>query len=103
MEIVSALISAVLFYAFVPGVLLTLPKGGSRATILVTHAVLFALTVSLVMKVYWTGSLEFMTNYGAVCPNGYVEGVSKTGAPDCVPVGHVTYAPGKPSNGLPQQ
>ena len=86
----SGLISAGLFYAFVPGVLLTLPKGGSRTTVLLTHAVLFAVTVSAVMMLYW-GMKEQMTNYGAVCPNGFVESVNQAGKKDCVPSGSQTY------------
>jgi hypothetical protein len=46
------------------------------------------------MKYYWTsikGFIERFGNYGPTCPNGYVPGVSKTGAPDCVPTGHGTY------------
>jgi len=39
---VSLLLNAVLFYAFVPGVLLSLPSGGSHETKLLVHAVLFA-------------------------------------------------------------
>lgn len=36
------LLNAVLFYAFVPGVLVTLPPGSSHQTVLVVHALLFA-------------------------------------------------------------
>lgn len=88
--VVSGLISAGLFYAFVPGVLLTLPKGGSRTTVLLVHAVLFAVTVSVVMMLYW-GMKERMTNYGPVCPNGFVESTNQGGKRDCVPSGHQTY------------
>jgi hypothetical protein len=88
--VVSGLISAGLFYAFVPGVLLTLPKGGSKTTVLITHAVLFAVTVSVVMMAYW-GMKERMTNYGPVCPNGYVESTNQGGKKDCVPLGQSTY------------
>lgn len=91
MDIVSLVLSTMLFAAFVPGVLVKLPPGGSPAVVLVTHAVLFAVVTSLVMGYYWTGRIEFFGNYGATCPNGYVPGVSKTGAPDCVPTGHGTY------------
>lgn len=90
MDLVSILISAALFYAFVPGVMLTLPKGGSKATVLVTHAVLFAVVASLAMQVYW-GMKERMTNYGPVCPNGYVESTNQGGKKDCVPSGSQTY------------
>jgi hypothetical protein len=36
-------ISALVFVLFVPGVLVTLPPGGSKWTILAVHGVLFAL------------------------------------------------------------
>lgn len=36
------LMNAVLFYAFVPGVLLSLPQGASTQTKLLVHAALFA-------------------------------------------------------------
>lgn len=81
------LISAVLFAAFVPGILITLPgKGSDRMTVLAVHAVLFSLVTMYVMKWYW-GMRENMGNYGVTCPNGYRM------LPDqsCVPVGHPTY------------
>jgi hypothetical protein len=86
MEFVSLIISAVLFAAFVPGVLVTFPKGGSKATVLVVHAVLFSVVTSLVMMWYW-GMRENMGNYGVKCPNGYM----MTPDQNCVPVGHATY------------
>ncbi len=36
------LVSALVFVAFVPGVLVTLPPGGSKWTVLAVHGVLFA-------------------------------------------------------------
>lgn len=86
MEFVSLVLSALLFAAFVPGVLLTFPKGGSKATVLVVHAVLFAIVSSFVMKWYWS-MRENMGNYGITCPNGYTMTPDK----NCVPVGHATY------------
>jgi hypothetical protein len=86
MEFVSLILSAVLFAAFVPGVLLTFPKGGSKTTVLVVHAILFAGVSSLVMMWYW-GMRENMGNYGVTCPNGYM----MTPDQNCVPVGHATY------------
>ena len=94
MDIVSLVLSTLLFAAFVPGVLVKLPPGGSPAVVLVTHAVLFAAVTSFVMKYYWTtikGFVERFGNYGPTCPNGYAPGVSQTGVPDCVPTGHATY------------
>ena len=95
MDFVAVVLSVILFAAFVPGVLVTLPKGGSKATVLITHAVLFAVVTYFVMHYYWTYR-EGMSNYGGVCPNGYVVGMSKTGVEDCVPTGHPTYGPGAP-------
>lgn len=40
--LVSMLFNAVLFYALVPGVVLSLPPGGSPTTKLLFHAVVFA-------------------------------------------------------------
>ena len=90
MDFISLLISTLLFAAFVPGVLGHFPKGGSQATVLVTHAVAFALVTSIVMNWYW-GMKERMTNWGDRCPNGYTLGISKDGKQDCVPVGARTY------------
>lgn len=86
MEFVSLILSAVLFAAFVPGVLLTFPKGGSKATVLVVHALLFSIVTSLVMRWYWS-MREHMGNHGATCPNGYMMAADQS----CVPVGHATY------------
>lgn len=93
MDLVSFILSTLLFAAFVPGVLVKLPPGGSPAVVLVTHAVLFAVVVSLVMSYYWTtirGYIERFGNYGPTCPNGYAPGVNQGGQPDCVPTGHAT-------------
>ncbi len=84
MDIPSLLISAALFAAFVPGVFVTLPGGASRMVTLGVHAVLFAVTTSLVMSWYWR---EGMGNYGVTCPNGYKMLPDQT----CVPVGQSTY------------
>ena len=93
MEIVSSIISVLLFIAFVPGVLVTLPsKSASRNTILAVHALLFAIVTSLVMRYYWVnikGYLEKFGNFGPVCPNGFAQQ-----GDDCVATGHPTYSPG---------
>ena len=97
MDIVSALLSALLFAAFVPGVLVTLPsRSSSRKTTLLVHAVVFAFITSVVMRFYWyniRGYVETMTTFGATCPNGFVEGKSASGInqAECVPIGHATY------------
>ena len=91
MDYVSLALSAILFAAFVPGVMVRLPPRGSRGVVLATHAVLFAITTALVMGYYFTGRFELFGNHGATCPNGYVPGRSKTGAEECLPIGHATY------------
>lgn len=91
MDLVSSVLAAVLFAAFVPGVVGQFPKGGSKATVLVVHAVAFAIVSSLVMNWYWS---ENMTNWGDRCPNGFILGVGQNGTHECVPTGHPTYAPG---------
>jgi len=97
MDFVSLVLSVLLFAAFVPGVLVTLPKGGNKETILIVHALIFAVVTHIVMQYYWRYK-ESMSNYGGVCPNVYVLGMSKTGVEDCVPAGHPTYGPGAPKS-----
>jgi len=45
--------AAVLFFVLTPGVLLSLPPGGSRTTVALTHAVVFGLVWSLTHKMVW--------------------------------------------------
>ena len=93
MDIVSALISLVLFAAFVPGVLLKFPRNGSHKTVLMVHAVLFALVNSMVMWYYWhkvKGYPELFGNYGpAGCPPTHTMGINQAGQPDCVSLPNV--------------
>ena len=86
MDLVSVVLGALVFVAFVPGVLVRLPPRASKTNVLAVHAVLFAIVSTCVMKLYWAGK-EHMGNYGTACPNGYV--MKENG--DCVPVGHQTY------------
>lgn len=44
------LYAAVLFFVLTPGVLLSLPPGGSRTTVALTHAVVFGLVFALTHK-----------------------------------------------------
>ncbi len=94
MDPISLILSAVLFYLFVPGVVGYFPSGSGKGTVLLTHAVLFALTVSAVMGYYWTNVrqyIESMSNWGDKCPNGFIEKIGKAGKVECLPVGHRTY------------
>ena len=94
MDLVSIVLGALVFAAFVPGVLVRLPPRASKTTVLLVHAVLFAIVSTCVMKTYWSMK-EHMGNYGPECPNGYVVGRNQGGQPDCVPVGHATQVNGK--------
>jgi hypothetical protein len=44
---------AVLFYLLTPGVLVSLPPGGSRTTVALTHAVVFSLVWHFTHKTVW--------------------------------------------------
>jgi hypothetical protein len=44
---------AVLFVVLTPGVLLTLPKGGSKLTVAVVHGLVFALVFHFTHKFVW--------------------------------------------------
>lgn len=93
MDLVSALLSTLLFAAFVPGVLVRFPKSGSFKTVLLVHSLAFAAVASFVMNYYWTHKNEFFGNYGPTCPNGHAPGTNQGGKDDCVPIGQATYSP----------
>ena len=44
------LVSIVLFYLLTPGILVSLPPGGSKQTVALTHAVVFAVVSKFVWK-----------------------------------------------------
>ena len=44
---------AVLFFVLSPGILLSLPTGGSKVTVAATHSVVFALVYTLTHKMVW--------------------------------------------------
>ena len=49
------LVSALVFAAFVPGVLVTLPPGGSKWTVVAVHAALFAVLHHYVLSAVFRG------------------------------------------------
>jgi len=59
MNLWLSLYLAALFVAFVPGVLVTLPKGGSKMTVLAVHALLFTLVWHFTHKMIWQLSEGF--------------------------------------------
>ena len=48
-----SLYAAVLFFLLTPGVLVSLPPGGSRMTVALTHAAVFGLVWALTHKMVW--------------------------------------------------
>jgi hypothetical protein len=62
MNAFMSLYLALLFVAFVPGVLVTLPKGGSKMTVVAVHAVLFTLEWHFTKKMVWRMSEGFQNN-----------------------------------------
>lgn len=76
------LVAAVLFYAFSPGVLVTLPPKGSHTTVRVVHALLFAVVLHYAMKY---ARYEHYGNHGpSGCPPTHYEGHIH-GTEQCLP------------------
>jgi hypothetical protein len=53
MSILVSLYTAILFFILTPGILLSLPKGGSKMTVAAVHAVVFALIFHFTHKLIW--------------------------------------------------
>lgn len=47
------LYTALLFFVLTPGILLSLPQGGSKMTVAAVHAVVFALVYHFTHKAVW--------------------------------------------------
>lgn len=47
MNLIMFIFSAVLFFLLTPGILLSLPPGGSRTVVAITHAIVFGLVWTL--------------------------------------------------------
>ena len=79
-HVYMSLFVVALFYVMTPGILVTLPKNGSKVTVALTHAVLFALVFHLTHKMVWKyfyGPEGFASADGAAaeakakaCPQG---------------------------------
>jgi hypothetical protein len=50
MNLIMFIVSAVLFFILTPGILLSLPPGGSKITVALTHAIVFGLVWTLASK-----------------------------------------------------
>jgi len=53
MHWLMSLYLVLLFFVLTPGVLVSLPKGGSRTTVALTHAVVFGLVYHFTNKMVW--------------------------------------------------
>ena len=53
MNVYVTLYTALLFFVLTPGVLLSLPKGGSKMTVAAVHALVFALVYHVVAPMVW--------------------------------------------------
>lgn len=63
MSLIVSLYAAILFFILTPGVLLRLPKNGSRLTVAAVHALVFALIFHFTCKIVWRlgAKIEGMT------------------------------------------
>jgi len=50
MNLIMFIVSAVLFFILTPGIILSLPPGGSKITVALTHAIVFGLVWTLASK-----------------------------------------------------
>jgi hypothetical protein len=50
MNLIMFIVSAVLFFILTPGIILSLPPGGSKMTVAITHAIVFGLVWTLASK-----------------------------------------------------
>ena len=57
MNLVVTLYAVILFVVLTPGILLTLPKGGSKLTVAVVHGVVFTLVYNFTYNTVWKTSL----------------------------------------------
>ena len=81
------LFSAVLFYVLSPGVLVTLPPQGTKTTVLLTHAVVFALLHKLLSG--FVRQLEFFDMPDSKVPGPCPPGTTRRGnGLDCEMPGH---------------
>ena len=53
MDLLFTLFLAVLFFVLTPGILLSLPPGGSKTTVAAVHAIVFALVFHFTNKMVW--------------------------------------------------
>ena len=68
------LFTALLFFLLTPGILLSLPPGGSKKVVAAVHAVVFALVWTFTHKLVW----EWGVSNGYITKEGLVAAGAKT-------------------------
>jgi hypothetical protein len=65
MSLIVSLYAALLFFILTPGILLSLPKNGSKFVVAGVHAVVFAIVFHFTNKLVWRlgASLEGFSEY----------------------------------------
>jgi hypothetical protein len=58
MSLATSLYLALLFVVLTPGVLLSLPPGGSKLTVAVVHGIVFAVVYQLTHKAVWRATSQ---------------------------------------------
>ena len=75
MNVWTLLYIAVLFFVLTPGILVSLPSGGSKTTVAAVHALVFALVFHFTHKLVWnlTKSVRFghLEGFESVNKNGW--------------------------------
>ena len=88
MSLLVSLYAAILFFALVPGILLSLPKNGTKFQVAALHALVFALVFHFTHKLVWrfgvslegmTTSSPTTTNPGVTTPGVTTPGVTTPG------------------------
>jgi len=81
-----SLYTALLFFVLVPGVLVSLPPGGKKTTVALTHAVVFALVYHFTHKAVYRMTLAYEGFEVAACTTQTVGQVCTVAAtnPKCV-------------------
>lgn len=65
MQWLMTLYVAALFFVLTPGILVSLPPGGKKMTVALTHAVVFAVVYQLTHKMVWRALYEGFEAAGA--------------------------------------
>jgi hypothetical protein len=80
MDLVLALYTALLFVVLTPGILLTLPKGGSKLTVAAVHGLVFAVVLYFTAKIVVDiSTMNKEGFYRATCSSPNILGKRKTG------------------------